>query len=238
MYAKKLVIASVTLALLAACSKPTETIIPTDMSKWDTELGAVVKKLSEEDQKLLAGYVMRAKLGEIFGKEGVPLGTTIGNALDEQRKWIAEREKQAAEAKALKEKMLQEQAKAEEAINGAVVVTLIAKRELPKNYDLSRYSEEQQFVIGVHNKSEKEISGVKGSLDFIDLFDKKVGSAGFSISEKIKPGGDAKWTGVRDYNQFVDTHKAVWNLEEGKYTTRFKPDMIVFSDGTKLTVPE
>lgn len=225
-------------AMLSACSKPTETIIPSDMSKWDAELGPVVKKLSEEDQKLLAGYVMRAKMGEIFGKEGMPLGTTVGNALEDQKKWIAEQEKKAAEAKALKEKMLQEQAKAREAIENAVVVTLISKRELPKNYDLSRYSEVQQFVVGVHNKSEKEVVGVSGSLEFIDIFDKNVGGVGFSISERIKPGGDAKWTGVRDYNQFIAEHRAVWNLEDGKYTTKFIPKSIVFADGTKLTMPE
>lgn len=226
------------LALLSACSKPTETIIPSDMSKWDTELAPAIKKLSEEDQKLLSGYVMRARMGQVFGKEGMPFGTTVGTAMEQQKKWLADEEKKAAEAKALKEKMLQEQAQAQAAIENATIVALVAKRELPKNYDLRRFSEVQQFVIGVHNKSDKEIAGVSGSLDFIDIFDKKVGSVNFSISERIKPGGDAQWTGTRDYNQFIDTHRNVWNLEEGKYTTRFQPEAVVFADGTKLTVPK
>lgn len=46
-----------------------------------------------------------------------------------------------------------------------------------------------------------------------------------------KPGG-------RDYNQFLDPHRAVWTLEERKCTTKFVPEMIVFKDGTKLLVPK
>jgi hypothetical protein len=58
------------------------------------------------------------------------------------------------------------------------------------------------------------------------------------MSERIPPGEAAQWIGTRDYNQFVAEHKAVWNLEEGQYTTRFIPEAVVFEDGTKLTMPE
>ena len=33
-------------------------------------------------------------------------------------------------------------------------------------------------------------------------------------------------------------HKAMWNLEEGKYTARFLPSAVVFADGTKVAGPE
>ena len=52
--------------ILLACSKPTDTIIPSDMSKWDSELAPAINKLSEEDKKLATGYLMRAKMGELF----------------------------------------------------------------------------------------------------------------------------------------------------------------------------
>ena len=68
--------------LVAGCSKPTDTVIPSDMSKWDTELAPAVKKLSEDDRKLLTTFVMRAKMGQAFGKgEGVPFGMTVGEAI-------------------------------------------------------------------------------------------------------------------------------------------------------------
>lgn len=224
-------------AALAGCSKPTETIIPSDMSAWDKELAPQVKKLSEEDRRLFAAYVARAKIGEAFAGKGVPLGTTVGQAIDEQRKWLVLQEQKAAEELALKEKLEKERLAAEAAIASAVTVTLLDKRELPRDWEVRRISDTQVFKIGVQNKSDKEIVGIAGTLEFVDVFDKRVGAVSFGISERLKPGQDFVWTGSRDYNQFIDEHKAVWNLEKGKYTTRFKPEQVVFADGTKLGSP-
>lgn len=241
----------ISVSLLAACSKATDTVIPSDMSTWDKELAPVVKKLDEAEQKLLVAYVARKKMAEVFSgnKEAIPFGTTVGQAIEEQRKWQADFEKAQAEAKAEKERKAAEEAElkakldAERAaalkqINEAVTVTLLSKRQLPRDFDSGRYQAEQVFVVGVENRSNQELAGVSGELEFVDVFDKVVGSVNFRISENIRPGGTYKWNGVRDYNQFIDEHRALWNLEEGKYTTRFIPSSVVYSDGTKLTMPE
>lgn len=228
---------------LSACGKPADVVIPSDVSTWDKELAPAIKKLSPEEQQLLQGYLMRAKITEAFGKGGgVPVGTTIGTALIEQRKWAAEQEvlraaerAKAAEEKALKERLAKEEAEARALLNNAVTVVLISKGQQPSNPRAGRYSAQQTFLIGVTNRGDKTISGVSGKLEFVDVFDKVVGSVVFRISEPIRPGADVKWEGERDYNQFLETHRAVWNLEEGKYTTRFVPEMIVFEDGSKLT---
>ena len=123
-------------------------------------------------------------------------------------------------------------------MNDAVTVTLVAKEELPSNYRIGRYSEYQQFRIGAQNKTSKVVVGVSGEIKFIDVFDKEVGAVSFGMSERIEPGSTSIWTGGRDYNQFLDEHRAVWNLEQGKYTTRFVPEMVVFEDGSRLGVPE
>lgn len=252
MQLKTLTLATALALLASGCSKPTDAIIPTDMSTWDKELAPQVQKLSDEDKALFQQYVMRIKLRGLTGAAGssdIPFGTTVGQALQEQAKWNAEQKqaeekakaeaaKAEAEAKVLKEKMEKERAAAIQKLNETVTVTLLLKRELPKNYDMGRYSEYQQFVIGVENKSPQTITGVSGEIEFIDVFDKVVGGVSFGISEKIKPGGTYKWTGGRDYNQFIKEHRAVWGLETGKYTTRFIPEKVVFEDGTKLTAPE
>jgi hypothetical protein len=226
--------------LLAACSKPMETVIPTDMSTWEKDLAPAVKKLGDEDKALFAGYAARVKVGEIFGggKAGIPFGTTVGQAIEEQKKWVAEQKKAADEAAALKVKMEAEKLETVKAINNAVTVTLLEKIERPKNYDAGRYSESQELIVGVENKSTKVVTGVSGEIEFIDVFDKVVGTVNFGISQTIQPSGTYKWTGVRDYNQFLESHKAVWNLQEGKYTTRFTPEAVIFADGTKLKMPE
>jgi hypothetical protein len=232
-------IAVVVVALLVACSKPTDAVIPSDVSTWDKELAPVLQKLPQADRELVAAYLMRAKLGEVFsGGKGVPIGTTVGQAIEDQKKFAAELAAREQQEAALKKKLEAERAALVEQINKAVTVTLVAKAELPKNYDAGRYSEYQQFTIGVQNNGDKELAGVAGELKFIDIFDKEVGSVTFRISQKIAPSGSYVWKGGRDYNQFVAEHRAVWNLEEGKYKTRFVPNALVFADGTKLTMPD
>ena len=194
--------------------------------------------MPEEDKKKIAAYLMRAKMGEVFGGKGIPPGTTIGTALEEQGKWEAEQEAKKAAEEALKKKLEQERADAIKKLSSAVTVTLLAKKELPKNYELGQYSEYQQFRIGVQNNTDKQIVGVSGEIKFIDVFDKEVGAVNFRISENIDPTKSATWVGGRDYNQFIEAHRAVWNLEQGKYTTKFIPEMVVFKDGSKLVVPE
>lgn len=225
-------------ALIGGCSKRTDAVIPSEIANWDKELAPELKKLANADREKVAAYLIRAKMGEVFGGKGVPPGTTVGQALEAQKNWEAEQVAKRAEEEALKKKLEQERAAAIQHLNHAVTVTLLAKRELPKNYDAGRYSEYQQFRIGAQNNTEGIIIGVSGEIKFIDVFDKEVGAASFRISENIAPGKSAVWTGGRDYNQFLDTHRAVWNLGDGKYTTKFVPEMVVFKDGTKLTVPK
>ena len=146
------------------------------------------EKLPDEDREKVASYLMRAKVGEVFGAKGVPPGTTIGQALDAQKKWEAEQAAKRAEEEALKKKLEQERTVAMEQLNKAVTVTLLAKQELPKNFDAGRYSEYQQFRIGVQNNSEKPVAGVAGEIKFIDVFDKEVGAVNFRITENIAPG--------------------------------------------------
>jgi hypothetical protein len=237
---KKLAVTLSIALLLAACSKPTETVIPADMTTWEKELAPSIQKLGDADKALFASYALRVKMSGLFGgeKAGIPFGTTVGQAIEDQKKWVAEQKKASDEAAALKVKMEAEKLETIKEINNSVTVTLLSKKERPENYEAGRYSKSQQFVVGVENKSTKDVTGVSGSIEFIDVFDKVVGSVNFGISEKIKPSGTYKWTGVRDYNQFIAEQRAVWNLEEGKYTTRFTPSAVIFADGTKLKMPD
>ncbi|RZJ26116.1 MAG: hypothetical protein EOO54_03990 [Haliea sp.] len=235
---KHVAVVIIAVAAMCGCSKPTDAVIPSDMTTWDKELAPELKKLPDEDREKVAAYLIRAKMGEVFGGKGVPLGTTIGQALDGQKKFEADQAAKRAEEAALKKKIEQERNAAMEQLNKAVTVTLIDKRELPKSYESGRYSEYQQFRIGVLNNSERAMMGVSGEIKFIDVFDKEVGAVIFRITESIEPGKSATWTGGRDYNQFLEAHRAVWNLEEGKYATKFVPEMVVFKDGTKLSVPK
>lgn len=231
-----LIAALAVLVLVAACNRATDTVIPNDPTTWDKDLAPAIAKLSDDDKALVRGYLLRVKLGELFNKEGVPIGTTLATAIEDQKKWKAEQAKRDAEAAALKEKLELESAAQRDVIAKAVTVALLSKRQLASDFRAGRYSDSQEFRIAVKNKGDKELVGVSGRLQFIDVFDKEVGAVTFDISQKIKPDGEYTWIGSRDYNQFIKEHRAIWDLEEGKYTTRFEPSALVYKDGTKLDV--
>lgn len=245
--------AALVVAALTACTQPLDTVIPSNQAEWDKTLAPVIKKLDERDRQLFAAYMARhmmgAALGAAFGGKSVdaaiPIGTTIAQAISEQKTWMAEqakaeaeRARKEAEAAALKKEA---QAKADvlrQQLSDAVTVALLAKPFAPANPAANQYSDRQLFKIAVKNTSDKTIAGVAGQLTFVDMFGKDVGAVGFKVTESIAAGSSYIWSGERKYNQFLPAHRAVHDLEEGKYTTRFEPEALVFSDGTSIKVDE
>ena len=214
---------------LAACSDPKGTVIPPDIETWEKTLKPSVDKLNEEEKKLFLGFTMRAKMGEAFGGKGIESGTTVGKAIDLQKKWIAEREAKEVEEKALKAKLEADQAALKKQIDDLITVTVLGLW-----LEKESYSEKQIIKIGFQNKGSRDIRGISGSMKFIDMFDKEIGAVNFGYTDGLKAGSTASWTGTRDYNQFLEQHKAIARLEEGKYKAVFEPEMIVFEDGSKI----
>lgn len=223
---------------LVACSNPHDAPVPSDMSKWDTELKPAIQKLPEEEKELLAGYLMRMKMSEAFGGGPPKVGLTVGTAISEQKKWVEEQKAKEAEAKALKEKIEAERAALKKTVDGTLTVAVVELKLQKANYQAGTYSDSQVIRLALQNKGTKDIKGVKGDIKFIDIFDKTVGTIGFGYDDGIPAGKTKTWVGSRDYNQFLPEHKAIANLEEGKYTTRFEPEIIIFTDGSKLKVSE
>ncbi|SDF80107.1 MULTISPECIES: hypothetical protein [unclassified Duganella] len=223
---------------LSACHNPKSTAIPADADKWETELKQPLQQLSETDRQTVAAFLVRAKFLQAFGKETlITPGLTIGGAIEEQNKWAAARKDEEAAQEALKKKLLAEQAEIQKQIQGLVTVTVLSKTLAPSNPRAGQYGDRQEFKLGIENKGAKPILGVKGTVHFYDIFDKEQGRVGFSFDDGIEVGESKIWEGSRDYNQFMEAHKSLANLEEGKYHTKFVPEAIIFKDGTKITMP-
>lgn len=223
---------------LAACSSPHDVVVPTDITKWETELKPAIEDMSEEEKNLLGAYLMRMKLAETFGGGAMKEGVTVGQALKEQKAWVAEQKAKEAEAQALKDRVEAERAALKKLVDQTLTVAVVGLELREADYRSGTYSDSQIIKLALQNKGKKDIRGVKGEMKFIDIFDKEVGSITFGYDDGIPAGQTRSWTGARDYNQFMEDHKAIANLEEGKYTTRFEPEVILFSDGTKLKVSE
>lgn len=230
---QRAVLAGVIATMFVACSDPKGVVIPSDVSKWDEELSEKMKKLDDDDRKNLASYMFRVKTGEAFGGKGIPPGMTIGDAIADQKKFVAEQEKRAAEALALKAKLEKEQAAVRKQIGDVITVAVTGLKLVEEDY-----SKQQLIRLGFQNNGTKDISGVKGAIKFVDMFDKEVGEITFSYTDGVKAGGTGAWAGARRYNEFIPEHRAIADLKEGQYKAVFEPVMVVFADGSKLAVKE
>ena len=233
--------------ILFACSGPKDTPLPRELDKMES-IQPAMEKLSPEERELAAGYVMRhtigAKLGGLFGgKEGpgIPEGMTLGKAIDEQRKFKADAALEESKQQALKAKLQAEREAAMKPMKEAVTVTLVSKKIVPESgYGGMLLDENFAVTFGYKNNTEKDIAGVKGYISVKDLFGDEI--SGFLISNDttIKAGQTVTWSGSRSvkYPRGDNKDRKLAELDDDKYKVVWEPRMVVFKDGTKLTVQE
>lgn len=197
---------------------------------------------------MFAGYVMRntlgAKLGGLFGgKEGpgIPDGMTIGKAIEDQRKFKADRAVEEAKAAALKEKLRAEQETAMKAMREVITLTLVSKALIEERGMSGMLMDENlQVTFGYKNNSAKDIAGVKGYVSVKDLFGDEISGFAISNDKTIKAGESITWTGSRSvkYSMGNNKDRKLVELTDDKYKVIWEPSIVVFTDGTKLVAPE
>src|SRR5207302_1995775 len=156
----------------------------------------IIKRLPPEDQELFAGYVMRHTLGRVFLKDQkpIPAGTTIAQAVDEQRSFLANEHTKEEAEKALSEKLRLEREKAQEAMRSSVTVTVVSKKLARETGDSGiEFDRKLQVVFGFKNNTQKSIAGVKGTLEALDLFGDEISGFAISYDTTIAAGASASW---------------------------------------------
>lgn len=224
--------------VLAACGKPTDTVVPADESKWEKDLKPSVQKLSEEDRKFFAGYVARKKLSLVFGGGGIPEGVTIGKAIEEQKAWISEQQAKEAEELALKAKVEAERAAAVKAMRTSVTMVLQGWKVVAADFRNNRFDNTFLVDVAIQNKSDRAMKGVKGAIALKDTFGAPIQTIHFQAEEDIGPGATFVWSGSKKLNQFMDEDKRLMNLQDGKFTSEVVPTAIVFADGSVIKSPD
>ncbi len=231
----KLLVISLMLLTLTACSDPRKEVLPTDLSGESlNKFGEKIKDLPEDDKKLLAGYMMRAEMSKTFGNEKVPVGITVQQAIDNQKSWVAKNEAEEKAQKAKAEKMKAEaDAKKQEAKN-ALAVTVYDKQIIQGDFDKSIV-----LRIDFQNKTNKTITAVKGIINFKDKFGDPVNSMNFSETNLvIAPHQSEKRDLGRRLNEFMNDDKVFADTSLNDLTYEFIPDQILFDDGSKIVMPK
>ncbi len=230
---------------IAACSNPKATIVPTSLEKMEA-IKPAVDQLSAEDRELFGNYLARHAIGNamngVFGikLETIPDGITIGKAIEEQREFVQKRQAAEKEERVLQAKLAGEVEKAMDAMRKAVSVTLLSKN-IKTEYGRSGIVMDEILLVsfGYKNNTEKEIAGVKGTIEIADQFGDHLTGFNVSNDESIAPGHIVVWAGGRSvrYSLSEDKDRKFEALPDEKYRVIWKPRMIVFADGSKIVAP-
>jgi hypothetical protein len=219
---KKIILVLGLITLLISCSSPMDKKYNEETAAED--LVAIKSELDSTEMKLLASSMFRLKL-----QDKKLEGMTYAEILEEGKEWKAKQERKEAEQKALAEKAAKEEAERLKKLTEAVVVSCFEKGFTEYNYeDYITY----KFVI--KNKSDKDIRAVKGGITFTNLFDEEISSLNFVYDQPIEAGTEVKWNAQTDYNQFKDEDKNLRNKDLKDLKVVWKPEKIIFDDGTTL----
>ncbi len=224
--------------LLAACSDPKD-IVFNDMDDLKTHTEAL-QKLTTEEKDLLAKYTIRKELGKAFGQgNGIEANTKVGDAIEEQRKLELEK---AEQEKA--EKLAQEKAQAEaqakiDAINNAVSVYLVSKEMQPRGQ--YQFSDTMTLSFKITNKSDKVITGIKGTALFYDKFDDQIDNIGLKIdfkdqNGKLAAGADYEYVGSLDVHSFEAEKVRLSTMPLSDVKFKYIPETVLFEDGSNVSV--
>ena len=237
---KKILLIAI-VSFLSACSDPKEIVIN---KGGDIEANAdKLKNLSLEDRQLLAGYIIRAEMGSVFGQSNsASYGVTVQEAIEKQKQFVAEQEKQIAEKKVVEEKVRaaeekarQEYAEKEKQLNLAVDVVFVSYLSDVNDFG----SRNATVVFKIVNKSDKDITGIKGIGVFYDKFGDEIYSSGLKIDFKdingvLAQGAEYEYTGGTRINQFIDEEVKFATSSTADLKFEYRPEVVLFKDGTSI----
>lgn len=165
--------------------------------------------------KVLGGVFAK---GENAVKEGITFDKTYKEYLDEIK---AEREK--------KEKILAE-------LKGAVSVEILEHSKEQGTGLMAEYDVKMPVKIKVKNTSKKNIQGITGRIELIDMFNEKVETLGFELTSGLNVGEEKTDTYYYDIS-FGDLKK----MEETAFSKLkfvWVPEKIIFQDGSYIPKEE
>lgn len=238
---KKILYSCVLLVVLTGCHNPKNTELPATVDQLPS-IQEDISKLSDEERTLLASYMMRSMLshgllGGASGNTYIPPGTTIGQAIADQRKFVREQDVENKRQEQLKTELQKKQDAQTAQMRNSVTVTVVSKSIEPEIGYSGIVTDENLVVeFGYRNNTLKNIAGVKGTISIVDLFGDEMSAFNVSNDDTIKVGESSVWRGSRSVRYSLgNSQDRKWaELSDDKYKVVWKPDTIVFEDGSQI----
>lgn len=113
-----------------------------------------------------------------------------------------------------------------------VMVVVTGKESLDKNYSAGRYSLRCEFSFDVTNNTDRDIKGVQGTLNCMDLFGEPIQSIGCDFTGKTIPAGETvKFSELGiDINEFVSEDLKLFNEEYEDLKFSYDVSDVVYAD--------
>jgi len=168
------------------------------------------------------------------GKSTSVTGKTLGEIIETQKKWEADKKKEVVE----EERIAQEAKKRHEdlgkELRRTIMVTVVEKMFDKSNYRAGRMNDRILFKCDCQNLSNKKIRAFTGVIRFTDLFGSEISSLRITISDSIDANAKIDWIGSIDFNQFMDEHVRLRNTSLENMKVICEPKSILFSDNTQI----
>jgi len=236
-------------ATLGGCSDPKKIVLGDEPLKQMAAQGDDFRKLTESERGLFVGYVTVQSMAKALGgQDNKVTGRTVGEVLDDAKKWAdatraaAEAEKaREVERQALKARVQAENKAITDRINTAVTVALTEKVVLPESFEARRYSPMLRLMFAVENKSDKPIQQLKGRMIFFDPSGDKIGSLGIDFNQRIAMGATLKTdtgTGWKINGFMSGDIEKIAAADFNVMKTQFEPLSVAFEGGEVVRVPD
>jgi len=218
---------------------PKSVAVPPSLESWqsDEDLKEASAELTDEDKRLFGAYAIRSAMASAFGSSGIPAGTTIGSAIEVQRRWEAEQKAEKARQALLKRELESSRLAHLREMNDALTVSLLKLGFRDSDPRAGRYSDQFLIEIGFENRTDQELIGAKGVVVLKDVFGDTIKRINLSNDTSIQYGETHVWSGTMDYNQFRSEDKKLRTTPSDKLNFEWEPVAYLFEDGTRLEMP-
>ncbi|MFC0344034.1 hypothetical protein [Epilithonimonas hispanica] len=220
----KKILLFITALILLSCSNPMNK--PYNEETLQTDLKEIVekKKMSEEDSKTFAGWLILAKLGDKNLK-----GKTYQEILDEAKNYKKEQEELELKAKA------EEKAKADK-MQKAATISIFEYNFVPADSDNYEYQDYHLFKYAIKNKSNKEIKALKFHFKIYNALGDEIGD-GYEISltdDRVSPNAIYRGYSMFNSNSYNSDDNKISNANFKDLKFDIITDKIVYTDGSVL----
>lgn len=191
------------------------------------------KQLSVEEVQLLQAYVLRHAMASAFSQQGGSSdeGKTIGQMIEEQRKWITDEKVREEEDRQKREKAKAEAENQRKLLRDALSVTLYEK-----GFQSGSFQDYITLKMSYQNTSGKDIRGFKGTVVFQDLFGDAIKQVNLKEDDIVKASETKRVGRTLNYNQFISADAKLRSTEMDNLKAIWNPDLILFTDGTSLKI--